>query len=77
MEFMNIKKKRSKLVHKRDDQEIDMLVETLKTNVKVLDMLQSSNKENKTHYLLLVTNELKKLCETAIPILQSNNINTA
>tara|TARA_Y100000310_G_scaffold296111_1_gene328095 strand:+ start:352 stop:576 length:225 start_codon:yes stop_codon:yes gene_type:complete len=74
---MNNKKKRSKSVHKRDDQEIDILMDTLKANVKVLDMLHSSNKKDKTHYLLLVTNELKKLCETAIPILQSNNINTA
>lgn len=64
-------------MHKRDDQEIDILIDTLKANVKVLDMLHSSNKKDKTHYLLLITLELKKLCETAIPILQSNNINTA
>ena len=64
-------------MYKDDHKDINILIDTLKANIKVLDMLNNSNKNDKEHYLLLITQELHKLCEKAIPLLDSKNKNTA
>jgi len=59
-------------VTNEENYEIEILIDTLKANIKVLDMLNKSDKKDKKYYLLCVTQELKELCKNIIPILNTS-----
>mgnify|MGYP003135562302 CR=1 FL=1 len=48
--------------------EFKLLQITLKANLEILKMLDTSNNENKNIGILTVIKELHKLCEKIIPI---------
>ena len=51
--------------------EYEVIKTCLKANLEIISMCQESNHEKKNLILLTIINELKKMCETIIPIFQN------
>jgi len=56
----------------KTNEELDVLIQALEANLKILNKITTSDIKNKNLILLSIMTELKKMCNKVIPPLKEN-----